>query len=59
MWAYYVGDPHLASHLTRRSNHALFMVAVLIDPVLSREAPAIAGRKCPSVQTLQTALAAG
>ncbi|WP_420768001.1 hypothetical protein [Roseovarius sp. S4756] len=49
----------MASHLTRRSNHALFMVAVLIDPVLSREAPAIAGRKCPSVQTLQTALAAG
>ncbi|WP_418057249.1 NAD(P)-dependent oxidoreductase [Pimelobacter simplex] len=50
VWARHVGDPLLASNLTRRTDYALFMVAALTDDTLVREAPAIVGRGTPSAQ---------
>ena len=50
VWARHVGDPILASNLTRRSDFALFMVAALTDPALIREAPAITGVNSPSAR---------
>jgi len=47
-WSRHVGDPVLASNLTRRVDFALFMVAALTDGKLVREAPAIVGCKSPS-----------
>jgi hypothetical protein len=47
-WSRHVGDPILASNLTRRIDFALFMVAALEDSTLVREAPAIVGRQTPS-----------
>lgn len=44
----HVGDPVLASNLTRRVDFALFMVAALEDDALVREAPAIVGCRTPS-----------
>jgi NAD(P)-dependent dehydrogenase (short-subunit alcohol dehydrogenase family) len=43
VWSEHVGDPVLKSNLTRRVDFALFMVAALTDPALSRQAPAIVG----------------
>jgi hypothetical protein len=43
-----VGDPILASNLTRRVDFALFMVAALENDALVREAPAIVGCKTAS-----------
>jgi uncharacterized protein YbjT (DUF2867 family) len=43
VWSRHVGDPILASNLTRRVDFALFMVAALEDEALVREAPAIVG----------------
>ncbi|HJL18564.1 MAG TPA: NAD(P)H-binding protein [Sandaracinaceae bacterium LLY-WYZ-13_1] len=43
VWSRHVGDPVLASNLTRRVDFALFMVEALTDPALVREAPAIVG----------------
>jgi uncharacterized protein YbjT (DUF2867 family) len=50
VWARHVGDPILASNLTRRTDFALFMVAALTDPALIREVPAITGRNGASVR---------
>lgn len=43
VWSEHVGDPVLASNLTRRVDYALFMVAAIDDPALDRQAPAING----------------
>lgn len=48
VWSRHVGDPVLASNLTRRVDFALFMVHALGDDGLIREAPAIVGRQTPS-----------
>jgi hypothetical protein len=48
VWSRHVGDPILASNLTRRVDFALFMVAALEDDSLIREAPAIVGCQTPS-----------
>ncbi len=47
-WSEHVGDPILASNLTRRIDFALFMVEALTDPSLEKKAPAIVGRESPS-----------
>jgi len=43
-----VGDPVLASNITRRVDFALFMVAALENDELIHEAPAIVGCRTPS-----------
>jgi hypothetical protein len=43
VWSRHVGDPVLASNLTRRVDFALFMVEALTDDTLIHEAPAIVG----------------
>jgi hypothetical protein len=48
VWSRHVGDPILASNLTRRVDYALFMVAALEDDALIHEAPAIVGCRTPS-----------
>lgn len=48
VWSRHVGDPVLASNLTRRVDFALFMVEALTDDSLIHEAPAIVGCKTPS-----------
>jgi len=48
VWSRYVGDPILASNLTRRIDFALFMVDALTNDELVQEAPAIVGRLAPS-----------
>jgi len=48
MWSRHVGDPILASNITRRVDFALFMVAVLENDELIHEAPAIVGGRTPS-----------
>jgi hypothetical protein len=48
VWSRHVGDPILASNLTRRVDFALFMVEALTDDTLVHEAPAIVGRLSPS-----------
>ena len=50
MWSRHVGDPILASNLTRRIDFALFMVEALTNDELVHEAPAIVGRQTPSAQ---------
>ncbi|MFN2137947.1 MAG: NAD(P)-dependent oxidoreductase [Candidatus Promineifilaceae bacterium] len=50
VWSRHVGDPILASNLTRRIDFALFMVAALENDELIQEAPAIVGRLSPSAQ---------
>jgi len=44
----HVGDPILASNLTRRIDFALFMVEALANDALVHEAPAIVGCQSPS-----------
>ena len=48
VWSRHVGDPILASNLTRRVDFAFFMVSALEDDDLIHEAPAIVGRQTPS-----------
>ncbi len=48
VWSRHVGDPILASNLTRRVDFALFMVAALENDELTHEAPAIVGCQTPS-----------
>lgn len=43
MWSRHVGDPILASNITRRVDYALFMVEALNNDTLIHEAPAIVG----------------
>jgi len=48
VWSRHVGDPILASNLTRRIDFALFMVHALENDELIHEAPAIVGCTTPS-----------
>lgn len=48
VWSRHVGDPILASNMTRRVDYALFMVEALTNDDLIHEAPAIVGRSTPS-----------
>jgi hypothetical protein len=48
VWSRHVGDPVLASNITRRVDFALFMVAALENDELIREAPAIVSCRAPS-----------
>ncbi|MFD4658287.1 hypothetical protein ACFWP2_21965 [Kitasatospora sp. NPDC058444] len=48
VWSRHVGDPVLASNLTRWVDFALFMVEALTTDALVHEAPAIVGRLTPS-----------
>ncbi|MCC6300563.1 MAG: NAD(P)H-binding protein [Anaerolineales bacterium] len=48
VWSRHVGDPILASNLTRRVDFALFMVEALTNDALIHEAPAIVGCRAPS-----------
>jgi len=48
VWSLHVGDPILASNLTRRIDFALFMVDALTNDALIRQAPAIVGCQTPS-----------
>jgi NAD(P)-dependent dehydrogenase (short-subunit alcohol dehydrogenase family) len=50
VWSRHVGDPILASNLTRRVDFALFMVAALENDTLVHEAPAIVGCQTPSAR---------
>lgn len=50
VWSRHVGDPILASNLTRRVDFALFMVAALENDALIHEAPAIVGCETPSAR---------
>ncbi|ACY14239.1 NAD(P)-dependent oxidoreductase [Haliangium ochraceum] len=58
VWCRHVGDPRLASNLTRRIDFALFMVAALEDDSLVQEAPAIVGCATESAQAYPQAVAA-
>jgi hypothetical protein len=55
IWRSHVGDPALASNLTRRTDFALFMVAALDDDRLVHEAPAIVGRRSASALAAKAA----
>ena len=48
VWSRHVGDPVLASNITRRVDFALFMVAAVNNDGLIHEAPAIVGCRTPS-----------
>lgn len=48
IWREHVGDPALASNLTRRIDFALFMVNALTDDELVHKAPAIVGANSTS-----------
>ena len=48
VWSRHVGDPILASNMTRRVDFALFMVEAITNDELVHEAPAIAGCQTPS-----------
>ena len=48
VWSCHVGDPILASNITRRVDYALFVVEALKNDALIREAPAIVGCRTPS-----------
>jgi len=48
VWSRHVGDPILASNITRRVDYALFMVEALENDDLIHEAPAIVGCRAPS-----------
>jgi hypothetical protein len=48
VWSRHVGDPILASNMTRRVDYALFMVEALKNDELIHEAPAIVGCLTPS-----------
>ena len=48
VWSRHVGDPVLASNLTRRVDYARFMVEAVENDALVQEAPAIVGRLTPS-----------
>lgn len=48
LWSRHVGDPILASNMTRRVDYALFMVEALVNDKLIHEAPAIVGCRTAS-----------
>lgn len=51
VWSEHVGDPILASNLTRRIDFALFMVEALDNDTLIHQAPAIVGRNSESAKS--------
>jgi uncharacterized protein YbjT (DUF2867 family) len=51
VWSRHVGDPILASNLTRRVDFALFMVEAIDNDDLVHEAPAIVSCQSPSALT--------
>ena len=51
VWSRHVGDPILASNITRRVDYALFIVEALANDALIHEAPAIVGCRAPSALT--------
>jgi len=53
VWSRHIGDPILASNITRRVDFALFMVAALENDELIREAPAIVGCQTPSARAMK------
>jgi hypothetical protein len=55
VWSRHVGDPILASNITRRVDYALFMVEALENDALIHEAPAIVGCRTPSALAHTTA----
>jgi len=59
VWSRHVGDPILASNMTRRVDYALFMVAALENDELIHEAPAIVGCRTPSALAHAADRAAG
>ncbi len=50
VWSRHVGDPVLASNMTRRIDFALFMVDALTNDELVHEAPAIVSANAPSAR---------
>lgn len=54
VWSRHVGDPILASNITRRVDFAHFMVAALENDELIHEAPAIVGCQTPSALAFKT-----
>ena len=48
VWSHHVGDPILASNITRRVDFALVMVDAIENDDLVHEAPAIVSRESPS-----------
>ena len=48
VWSHHVGDPILASNMTRRVDYALFMVEALQNDALIHQAPAIVGCRTAS-----------
>jgi uncharacterized protein YbjT (DUF2867 family) len=59
VWSRHVGDPVLASNLTRRTDFALFMVRALTDDSLIREAPAIVSSQSASAKAHASQTSAG
>lgn len=59
VWSRHVGDPILASNITRRVDYALFMVEVLEHDELIHEAPAIVGCRTPSALAHAAAVGPG
>ena len=53
VWSRHVGDPILASNITRRVDFALFMVEALDNDDLIHEAPAIVSCRTPSALASQ------
>ncbi len=56
VWSRHVGDPLLASNMTRRVDYALFMVAALENDELVHEAPAIVGCQTSSALAVRRQL---
>jgi hypothetical protein len=54
VWSRHVGDPILASNMTRRVDYALFMVDALVSDDLAHEAPAIVGCQTPLTLAFRT-----
>ena len=50
VWSRHIGDPILASNITRRVDFALFMVAAIENDELIHEAPAIVGCRTSSAR---------
>ncbi|MBT3996290.1 MAG: NAD(P)H-binding protein [Chloroflexi bacterium] len=57
VWSEHVGDPILASNLTKRIDFALFMVAAIENDDLIEQAPAIVGRLSDSAIAYSIAVA--
>jgi hypothetical protein len=53
VWSRHVGDPILASNMTRRVDYALFMVAALENDSLIHQAPAIVGCRTASARLIK------